>query len=65
MTEFFDSLKYFPFYTIALLFEYKANHSDKYNEYTVKFRYFAKFFHKPHGTYLNWFFEDQELDLIN
>ena len=37
---------------IALSFKYKENLSDIDNEYPVKFRYFAKLFHDPQGTYL-------------
>ena len=55
----------FAFYTIALSFEQKENLSDKDNEYPVRFRYFAKLFQDPRGTYFNRFCKDQELGLIN
>ena len=64
MKERFYALKSFRFYTITSSFEDKSNLSDKDTKYPVKFRYFAKIFHEPQGTYFNWFCKDQELGMI-
>ena len=65
MKECYYTLKALRLYMITLLFEDKAILRDKDNKYPLKFRYFAKLFHKPRETYFNQLCKDQELGLMN